>query len=552
MQRIPCLLLFILLAPALSLAAMPQRSTLTPQLTAVTVYQDRAQTVRSATLNLAAGTHVVALEGLPVLLQDDSIRVEGSGTARGTITGVEVKRRFLPQTAEQQARQLEDEIRVLERKLGGLDAKKSGLNAQKNFLESIRVAWGDRLSKELAIGKPTSAELQDAAGFVASNITKVEEQLFDLASDRQQVTEKIDALQRQLREATGSLRKELKTAEVALEVTRGGSFTFNLSGMVSRARWEPAYDVRLLPDGTSAQLTYRAQVRQQTGEDWRNVALTLSTARPSSGGAPPELKPWRIAFWRPPPPMPAPAARLYESRAKSAMMELSDKALAEAPDEGPEEAPAAVQTAQLASETTSVSFAIPQPVDVAGDGSLQSSVIAITTLPVSTDYLAVPKLSPTVYLSAELVNQAAYPLLPGPIRIFTGNTFTGSATMKQVASGEKFTLPFGSDDQLTVTREELKQHKEAGLFSKNRMGYRYKLEATNFRKQPQTLNIKEQLPLAGDNEITVNLVNATLAPNEKKEDGTLIWKLKLGPGEKKELSYEIVVEYPKDREVSGL
>lgn len=42
MQRIPCLLLFILLAPALSLAAMPQRSTLTPQLTAVTVYQDRA------------------------------------------------------------------------------------------------------------------------------------------------------------------------------------------------------------------------------------------------------------------------------------------------------------------------------------------------------------------------------------------------------------------------------------------------------------------------------------------------------------------------------
>jgi uncharacterized protein (TIGR02231 family) len=551
MQITPILLLLALATPALSLAATPQRSALTPRITAVTVYQDRAQTMRSATLNLKAGTQIVVLEGLPVLLQDDSIRVEGSGTARATIAGVEIKRRFLEQTAEKRAKELEEEIRVLERKLGGLDAKKAGLSAQKAFLESIRVAWGDRLSKELAIGRPTSAELQDAAGFVASGIAKVEEQSLDIENDKLQLKKKIDALRRELREATGSLRKEMKTAEVTLEVSREGSFTLNLSGVVGRASWTPAYDVRLMPDGGSAQLTYRAQVHQQTGEDWNHVALTLSTARPASGGAPPELHPWRIAFWRPPPPAPAP--RYYESRAKSRLMELDDRALAAAaPEEEPEAAPAAVQTAQLASEGTSVSFVIPKPVDVASDGSLQSSVIAISTLPVSTNYLAVPKLNQTVYLSAELVNQAGYPLLPGQIRIFTGNTFTGSAAMKQVAVGEKFTLPFGSDDQLTVKREELKQHKEAGLFGKNRMGYRYRLEATNFRKQPQTLSIKDQLPLAGDNEITVSLENVTLQPSEKKDDGTLLWKLPLAAGEKKEFSYEIVVEYPKDREITGL
>ena len=124
--------------------------------------------------------------------------------------------------------------------------------------------------------------------------------------------------------------------------------------------------------------------------------------------------------------------------------------------------------------------------------------------------------------------------------------------MKQVASGEKFTLPFGSDDQITVKREELKQHKEAGLFGKNRMGYRSTVTVTNFRKEPQTISIKDQLPLAGDNEITVSLEEATLPPTEKKDDGTLIWKLKLAAGEKKVISYEIVVEYPKDREVTGL
>lgn len=555
MQIIPTLLMLILTIPTIVLAATGQRIAVQPRITAVTVYTDRAQTVRSATVTLKPGTQVVALEGLPVLLQDDSVRVEGSGTARVTIAGIEVKKRFLEQTAEKRAKELEGEIRGLERKVGSLDAKKAGLSAQKTFLESIRVAWGDRLSKELAIGKPTSAELLDAANFVASGIAKVEEQARDIETDKRQLKEKIDALRREQQTTTGSLRKETKSVEVTVEVAREGSFSFNLSGVVSRASWEPAYDVRLVPDGGSAELTFRAVVRQQTGEDWHNVAMTLSTARPASGGAPPELSPWRIAFWRPPPPAPAPSARFYpESRAKKAMREAldEDRMLAAAAPAEEQEAPAALQTAQLASETTSVSFTIPKPVDVVADGSQQSTVISLAKLPVTTEYVTIPKLTQTAYLTAELVNQAAYPLLPGQIRIFTGNTFTGSASMKKVAAGEKFTLPFGSDDQVTVKREELKQHKGAGLFGKNRMGYRYKLELHNFRKQAQTITVKDQLPLAGDSEITVSLEDATLQPNEKKEDGTLIWRLRLEPGEKKELSYEIVVEYPKDKELTGL
>lgn len=557
MQIIPTLLMLILTIPTIVLAATGQRIAVQPRINAVTVYQDRAQTIRSATVSLKTGTQIVALEGLPVLLQDDSVRVEGNGTARVTIAGIEVKKRFLEQTAEKRTKELENEIRGIERKIGSQDARKAGLTAQKAFLESIRVAWSDRLSKELAIGKPTSAELLDAAGFVASGIAKIEEQFRDIEVEKRQLKEKMDALRREQQATTGSLRKETKSVEVTVEVAREGSFSFNLSGVVSRASWEPAYDVRLLPDGSSAELTFRALVRQQTGEDWHNVAMTLSTARPASGGAPPELSPWRIAFWRPPPPAPAPSARFYpESRAKKAMMREAldeDRMLAAAaPPAEAEEAPAVFQTAQIASETTSISFSIPKTVDVAADGSQQSTVISLAKLPVTTEYVTIPKLTQIAYLTAELVNQAVYPLLPGQIRIFTGNTYTGSASMKKVASGEKFSLPFGSDDQLTVKREEQKQHKEAGLFGSNRMGYRSRLELHNFRKQAQTIVVKDQLPLAGDNEIKVSLENSTLQPNDKKDDGTLIWRLRLEPGEKKELSYEIVVEYPKDKELTGL
>ena len=539
------------LYPGIVLAAAPTRIPAQATISSVTVYQDRAQVTRSVTVALKPGSQIIAVEGLPVLLQDDSVRVDAKGTARATITGIEVKRSFLSQTADKRVKEIEAELKQLERKLGGLDARKAGLLAQKGFVDSIKVAWGERISQQLAIGKPTTGELNEAMGFVGSNTVKVEDQQRDIEQEKQAIKEQMDALKRKRQEATGSYRKESKTVEVAVETAKEGKLTLDLSGVVNQATWEPGYDVRLAQDGASAELTYRAQVRQQTGEDWSNVALTLSTARPASGGAPPTLYPWRISFYRPMPvAMPAAAPmRSYKKAAKVMMADNFAESAAE-PEEAP--APAAFQTAQAAAEGTSIAFKIPKPVDIPSDNTRHSTVIALEKLPVSTEYGTVPKLSPVAYLTAELVNKAGWPLMPGTVKIFSGNTFVGSAEMKQVASGEKFTLPFGSDDQITVKREELKQHKEAGMFGKNRMGYRSTITVTNFRKEAQTISVKDQLPLAGDNEIKISLEEATLPPTEKKDDGTLIWKMKLAAGEKKVFSYEIVVEYPKDREVTGL
>ncbi len=546
-------LLCACLYPGIVLAAAPTRIPAQATISAVTVYQDRAQVTRSVTVALKPGSQIIAVEGLPVLLQDDSVRVDAKGTARATITGIEVKRSFLSQTADKRVKEIEAELKQLERKLGGLDARKAGLLAQKGFVDSIKVAWGERISQQLAIGKPTTAELNEAMGFVGSNTVKVEDQQRDIEQEKQVIKEQMDALKRKRQEATGSYRKESKTVEVAVETAKEGKLTLDLSGVVNQATWEPGYDVRLAQDGASAELTYRAQVRQQTGEDWNNVPLTLSTARPASGGAPPTLYPWRISFYRPMP-MAMPAAapmRSYKKAAKPMMAEnmKADMAMEE---EAPAPEPAAFQTAQAAAEGTSIAFKIPKPVDIPSDNTRHSTVISLEKLPVSTEYGTVPKLSPVAYLTAELVNKAGWPLMPGTVKIFSGNTFVGSAEMKQVASGEKFTLPFGSDDQITVKREELKQHKEAGMFGKNRMGYRSTITVSNFRKEAQTVNVKDQLPLAGDSEIKISLEEATLPPTEKKDDGTLIWKMKLAAGEKKVISYEIVVEYPKDREVTGL
>jgi len=552
MKRLPFFLFLALtLAPALGFSANLTRIPASSRITSVTVYADRALTTRTTTLTLKPGSYLVAFEALPTLLLDDSVRVDGKGTAATMITGLEVKRSFLEVSGEKRVQELQEQIYGFERRIETLEAKKAGILSQKSFLESIRVAWGDRISKELAIGRPTSAELNEAAGFVGAGVTKAEEQSREIDFEKKTILDKIDALRRQQNDSAGSRRKESKSVEVAVEVTREGTLTLVLASMIPQAGWEPSYDVRLGTDAKTAELTFKAMVRQQTGEEWRNVDVTLSTARPAIGGAPPELHPWHVSVYHPRPPMPAMAMAAPAPRAKAmkmARMEVDSATIGGVA----EEAPVTFGTAQVSDEQSSVSFHVPRPLDIPSDGSRHSTVVALEQVPVSLEYLTVPKLSPVVFLRSELINRAPYPLLAGNVNTFVGTGYTGSSHLKKVAAGEKFELFFGSDDQVSVKREELKQHKEAGLFGKNHVNYRYRIELSNFRKEALTLTLYDQLPLAGDEEIKVSLEEPSLKPDEIKSDGTLVWRTPLKAGEKKELTFGIQVEYPKERDITGL
>ncbi|MHB8057551.1 MAG: DUF4139 domain-containing protein, partial [Desulfuromonadaceae bacterium] len=416
------------------------------------------------------------------------------------------------------------------------------------FLDSIRVAWGERISKELAVGRPTAAELVSASSFVGAGITKAEEQSRDLEFEKMVIKDKIDALRRQQHEATGSTVKEVKTVEVAVEIVREGKLFLELTSMTPQASWEPSYDARLSADAKNAELTFRAMVRQQTGEDWNNIDLTLSTARPAAGGAPPELSPWHISLSRP---QPVTERMVSAAAAPRAMAKMESRMLMEY-DTAAEEAPAAFVTAQVSEEQSSISFRVPRTLDIPSDGTNHGTVVAVEQLPVNLEYMAIPKLSPAVFLKSEMINKAAYPLLPGKVNTFVGTSYTGSSRLKKIAAGEKFDLFFGSDDQVTVKREELKQQKEAGMFGKNRVSYRYRIDLGNFRKEPLTLTLRDQLPLAVNEEIKVSLEEPSIKPTEIKSDGTIIWSMPLSAGEKKELTFGILVEYPKEKEISGL
>jgi len=538
----------LVLCSSVSVFADTQAISAASRISAVTVYADRAQVTRNCQLSLKAGTNLVSFDALPLAMAEDSIRAEGTGSGRARIAGITVKTVFLERLQEKRIHELEQEIQALNRKLESIEARRKALAAQRAFIDSIRVGWGERISKELTVGKPSTAELGEAAKFVGDGIGKVEEALYDAEAAKKPLQDQMGALQKELEQARGNLNKEVRSVEVAIEADRAMAFTLTLSYLVADAHWEPTYDVRLAADGTSAELAYRAQIWQRSGEDWPGVKLSLSSARPEAGGAPPELTPWQVSLYEPPRPIPL-GARAKGARAASPapIMTLEAQPYAAAD----QEEKALPLSAQVDEGQTSVLFNVVQPVDIPADGTRAGSVIAITKVPVTAEFLAVPKLSPRVYLKSEVKNSTDYPLLAGQVNVFNDAIFTGKSYLKTVAAGETFDLFFGADDQLKVKREVAKVRKKAGLLGSNTLSYRCTVELVNFKKRAVTVTLLDQLPLAGNAEIKVSLDEARPKPDETRPDGRLLWKVQLVPGEKKTVGYDIVIEYPKGRDLAG-
>ena len=549
--RLTMLPILFSLCSSVTALAEPYAIAAASRITSVTVYADRAQVTRNCPLSLKAGTNLVTFDALPLTMAEDSIRAEGSGTGRARIAGITVQNVFLERLQEKRIRELEDEIRTVNRKVQSIEARRKALAARKAFIDSIRVGWGERISKELTLGKPSSAELGEAEQFVGDGIGRIEEGLYDAEAARKPLLDRIAALQKELEQARGNRNKEVRSVEVAIEAERAMEFTLTLSYLVGQAHWEPTYDVRLAADGTSAELTYRAQVWQLSGEPWPGVQLSLSSASPGAGGAPPELFPWQVSLFEPNRPIPL-AARSFKSTMAPAPTANRTMEAQAAPgaDSGRMES-ALPLTAQVAEGQTSVLFNVAQPVTIPADGTRAASVIALEKLPVTAEFVTVPKLSPRVYLKSEVGNSTAYPLLAGQVNIFNDNVFTGKSFLKTVAAGEKFDLFFGADDQLKVKREVARVRKKAGLLGSNRLSYRCTVELQNFKKRAVSVSLLDQLPLAGNAEIKVSLEEAKPRADETRGDGTLLWRVGLAPGEKKKIAYDIVIEYPKGRELAG-
>lgn len=574
MKPLPLVSLFVL-SSSMLLRGNPVDS----HLTAATVYLDRAVVTRTATVELAAGEHTLAFERLPAGLIDQSLQASGRGTATAAILDVTAQTVYVDFTPNTKVQELEEQLRGLQKQQRALDDRKQILNEQREFVKRMLQAstgtiiyplGGDAARSGGTAARPTLDEWQKLYGYSEETFGKIASELQSLDTQHEDLQTKQAAVEKQLNELRGGRGKSFKTVTVRVAVTEPGRLDVTLKYAAPGASWAPSYDARLKVADRAVELSYFGLVRNGTGEDWNSIALTLSTARPSLGGGAPELRPWIVDVLRPTVRNEEIKLSAFEVRAKGAAgrVQAFNQAAAAptfggARDDEKEEKDAGFMAAAVEAGATSATFKIPVAVTLAANNTTQKVPIASVKLAANLQYQATPKVMETAFLSAYANNTSDYPLLAGAMNTFLDETFVAASHLKTVMPGEKFELQLGADEGIAIKRRLVNRFAEdTGLVSKgHRVTYEFLVTITNNKKTAERVVFKEPTPVSRNEKIEVRLltppegdVGTKEKPKEvtREEDGKLVWRLDLKPGEKRDVPLKFSVDYPADMNVAGL
>ncbi|MDD5067553.1 MAG: mucoidy inhibitor MuiA family protein [bacterium] len=536
----------------------------------ITVYPDSALVRREAELKLNPGETGILFPDIIPEIDENSLRVSGKGNADVKILGAKVKREYLEETPDLKLKALEKEMEKFHDTKRTLEDEIKAAQEGKVFLNSIQMYSKEQLPRELITRMPQSKELEDIYQFLSSKIKENYEKIMQTQFTIRETDKKIQSLQNQIDELSGGYENMKRSIEVELEVREPGDFLLSVSYLVNDATWESLYDARADFNKNEVELISYAIVRQTTGEDWQDVEMSLSTAKPAVGGSMPLVEPWFLRFCQPR--QYFKSDRLKRSMAMKAQEEAFDeqgeaelamndaiasKAMGAAA--APAQAPAEVFS-RAQEKGTAISYKLTRKVSLKSDGTDHKLPITSQVLTGQFQYSSYPRSVLNAFLGSRVTNSKDVQLLSGRVNIFLEGDFVGSSNIPDIGPGEEFDLYLGVDENVKVKREQIEKRSDetlvAGILSPTRkVMFRYKLSLENYKSKKISVKLFEAMPISQDDRIKVKIGNVSLDPKEKDwkdRKGVWLWELELAPREKKEITYTFHVDHPRNLAVEGI
>jgi uncharacterized protein (TIGR02231 family) len=542
MQRIA---LALIVTCAVSATASAAELEVRSAIDSVTVYPDGAAVTRVLRADLPGGDSVLVARDFPPGLDPASLRVEGQGGARLTIGAIDAR----PPRAERPplSPDLEDRIEALRDERGALDDKIAAAAARKKFAmrfaESAPAGLGDK-----GEARPL-AEWRAAFSAVADEVLAADGDIRAAKVRQREIDRELARLQAE-RNANPPRKMEVR---IDLAADAATNATFRVTYTVRDARWAPLYDARLDTGGRdrkpALELVRRAEIVQQSGEDWNDVALAVSTVRTAKGGSAPELTSLLVRYAEPPAPIAAPAPPLAPRPRGEANKVADTLSQAMAGYVGAEEREAVADTGGFQAV-----FRIPGHVSVATNEGAKS--FRISTAAFAPDLLVrtAPALDTSAFLEASFKQAEEAPLLPGRIALYRDGIFVGRGQMALTPKDETVRLGFGVDDKIKVARTMLRRNEgTSGLLSTSKIDEReFRITVRNGHDAPIRVVVEEQLPVSEIDEVKVETLPSTTAPTERdtrNRRGILAWNFAAGAGELHEITLGWRVRWPAGKSV---
>ena len=521
----------------------------------VTVFLNGAQVHRVAPINLKSGVNEIRFTNLSSSIDGNSIRVEGSN--QYTIVSVSHQQNYMNTAKDNpRVRNIKDSIKLVKFKLDLRKSVKEVYVNEKSMLLANKSIAGENAGLDVE-------DLLDMADFLRERLTKIEFQLLEIDTDIKKMNDEIRKLNNQLNEISSGKHKN--TSEIIVKVTsaRSQHVAMAFDYMVRNAKWEPIYDVRVDDLSGNIRLHYKANVSQQTGIDWQNVKVKLSTGNPSQSNNKPNVYPWVLRY------QPEYSYRSKGNYKKEAAMSNSMYDMEEAAEEAPMAEPISSAdeayawsfsdaTSSTADYTTVVNdnvqttFDVSIPYDIPSDGDQYLVDIQQYTVPATFEHFAAPKFDRDAFLLANITGWEKYNLLPGNSNIYFEGTYVGQAYINTRQTKDTLSVSAGRDKGVVVERKKVRDYTKPAIIGSNKkLTLAIEINVRNTKAQSISLSLEDQVPISSNKEIEIEVLEVSGAKHNT-QTGKLSWNLTLEPGGSK--SYRIVysVKYPKHQNISNL
>lgn len=260
----------------------------TAKAVAATVYFNGAELSQTASVTLPAGSSEIVVKNVANYLNENTVRI---GAPAGlTVLSVQFTRDYIAEYEADETspaiKKVRDSITLVQKELERTATAKASELKVIELLDKNNQVYGQQSGLSVA-------ELMKMVDYYKAKRSETATAINSLINKEKKLNDLIAKLNSRL-ETNTNINEDISQGKLVLQVMndKAGAIPLTIDYLAQNAGWTPFYDLRADNITDPINMLYKAQVVQQTGIDWKQIKLTLSSGIPNQDNIVPDINPW--------------------------------------------------------------------------------------------------------------------------------------------------------------------------------------------------------------------------------------------------------------------
>jgi uncharacterized protein (TIGR02231 family) len=514
----------------------------------MTVFLTGGEVTRSSNVKLTQGRNRIIFSGISTVIDQKSIQF--TANKNYSLVSISTEMDYITvQKTNPKIKKINDSLEIIYDLQEDLKNEKSAYQSEKKVLDQNIVIKGSQ--KNLSV-----EELRSMAEYYRKRMMAINKTITTYNKKVNKNNEQINLYNRQLEELNYNVTAHSNQVIVIVDTEITQELNAELKYIVSNCGWQANYDLSASNIKGKINLKYKAKVYNNTGNDWDDVSMILSTSNPNISASAPELQPWYLngnsvvtdnfkstGYIVP---QKQQYTRYYQNSSAPQMNQQIDGLKFDGNKNWNNKSVqiTTIEVPQLSSE-----FTINKKYSIPADSKPYLVEISTHELDATFSHKAVPKLDKDAFLLANIVGWEKLNLISGPTNVYYADTYVGQSYINTKNVADTLRLSFGRDNKVLITRKMLEEFSDKKVIGGNKKDtYTYEITVKNNQNIALTMKLFDQVPVSQESDISV-MVNEISDADYNEENGIIFWNVKLNPGEIVKYNISFTLKYPKNKHV---